>query len=152
MNPHFLPGDYYVEYGRESSYGSVSATRSLTAITEVPQVAVSLEGLQPETEYHYRFVVTTEAGTEYGPDEIFETYGAEQSSLPDGRVYEQVSPPFKNGNYFDPTLGFMMGLAEAGGNGVVYPMSGAVGASDAGIILGEFVSRHRPGGGGLPRR
>ena len=145
VNSGFLSGTYDVEYGRESSYGSVSATRSLTSIAEISEVA-SLEGLQPETEYHYRFVVTTAAGVEYGPDEVFVTYGASQTGLPDGRVYEQVSPVFKNGNYFDPTIDQFLGLAEAGGNGVVYPMSGAVGASDAGII-GEFVSRHVPGGG-----
>ena len=60
INPHFVSGTYRVEYGRESSYGSVSATMPLVSVTEVAET-FPLEGLQPETQYHYRFVVENES-------------------------------------------------------------------------------------------
>jgi hypothetical protein len=48
--------------------------------------------------------------------------------LPDGRVYEQVSPPDKNGNAagdpFDGTAKPPVMLAEPGGDGVAYTVSG----------------------------
>jgi hypothetical protein len=69
------------------------------------------------------------------------------TGLPDGRVYEQVSPQFKNGNYYEATLVFTtFGLGSADGNAIVYPMSGAVGEANAGLLT-EYVSRRTPGHG-----
>jgi hypothetical protein len=62
------------------------------------------------------------------------------SGLPDSRLYEQVTPPFKNGNYFDAQLHLTYGLASADGNAVVYPMSGAVGEASSGMVT-EFASK-----------
>ena len=146
INPHFVSGTYRVEYGRESSYGSVSATMPLVSVTEVAET-FPLEGLQPETLYHYRFVVENankEVG--YGPDETFETYAAAQSTLPDGRVYELVTPPYKNGNTLTPFAQFKFGVGEAGGEAVAYTASGAMGASTF-STQSEFVSRRTPGVG-----
>lgn len=149
VNPHFVQGTYYVEYGTDASYkeGDVPAPPGLlmASTVEAPE-SVVLENLKPETEYHYRFVVTTPSGTAYTPDATFRTDAEGVTGLPDGRVYEQVSPTFKNGNFFVTVTGFMMGLAEAGGDAVVYPMSGAIGSADSGI-LGEYVSRRTPGVG-----
>ncbi|HXB66062.1 MAG TPA: NHL repeat-containing protein [Solirubrobacteraceae bacterium] len=145
VNPHFLSGSYYVEYGREASYGSVSATLQLAATTEVPET-VLLEGLQPESEYHYRFVVTTNAGTTYGSEETVATFAPAQSSLPDGRVYELVTPPYKNGNTLAPFAKFKFGIGEAGGEAVAFMASGAMGTSTF-STQSEFVSRRTPGVG-----
>jgi hypothetical protein len=65
------------------------------------------------------------------------------TGLPDGRIYEQVSPLFKNGNFVE---GKEFGLASADGNSVLYVMNGAAGTASAGIV-NEFVSRHTPTGG-----
>jgi hypothetical protein len=148
INPHFLKGSYFVEYGPSQAYGTSSPDFEVTGgVTNTPQDAsVLLENLVPETEYHYRFVAQTSSGTTKSADSTFMTDPIGNVALPDGRIYEQVTPAVKNGNFFDPLSGFMMGVAEAGGDAVLYPMSGAVGDANSGIV-GEFVSRHLPGGG-----
>jgi hypothetical protein len=150
VSPHFQQVRYYVQYGSSTGYedGDAPAPPGLYLAGRVQGAAtVTLEGLAPGTEYHYRFVAESENGEmAYGPDATFVSDGEGITGLPDGRVYEQVSPPFKNGNYFDPFGGFMFGLAEADGDGVVYEMNGAVGSSYAGIV-GEYVSRRAPGVG-----
>ena len=67
-------------------------------------------------------------------------------ALPDGRVYEQVSPPYKNGNFVAFTQEFDFGLAEAGGDAVVYPMSGAAGSAYSGTVS-QYVSKRTPSNG-----
>jgi hypothetical protein len=56
--------------------------------------------------------------------------------LPDGRVYEEASPPNKNGNSAGQAFSFIMPhmLAEPGGDGVVYNQEGgAIGDAPSGI-------------------
>ena len=154
INPHF--GESYVLrgiWGRKLPYGkrAPGAPSVLYVPGEtntVQTVSVALEGLASGAEYHYRFVAENSAAdqTAFGPDETFVTDAEGITGLPDGRVFEQVSPVFKNGNFFDPVTGWLFGLAEAGGDGVVYPMSGPVGVSGAGIV-DEYVSRRVPGTG-----
>lgn len=79
---------------------------------------------------------------------------AASAFLPDGRIYEQVSPPNKQGNFVFPRgcvpLCFgtnFRGIAEANGNGVVWVSSGSVqGTSSSGDIQ-DVVSRRTPGQG-----
>jgi hypothetical protein len=74
--------------------------------------------------------------------------------LPDGRVYEQVSPANKNGNVVGINVGGYEGefsLASATGNAVVYGGSGAMGSSPS-SGPGLFVSRRSPGTGWATER
>lgn len=64
------------------------------------------------------------------------------ASLPDGRVYEQVSPPNKSGNVVRPRA---FGLASEDGNAVVYYGSGAMGTS-YNSLPGERISRRTSSG------
>jgi hypothetical protein len=71
--------------------------------------------------------------------------GAALGALPDGRVYEQVSPPNKNGNvvnnpFDEQELTGSFGLAAESGNSVVFVGTGAMGNAFDGLI-GEFVAR-----------
>jgi hypothetical protein len=68
------------------------------------------------------------------------------TGLPDGRLYEEVSPPFKNGNFVDFAANFAFGLAAADGNAALYMMNGAIGTSYAGMPS-EYVSRRTLGVG-----
>jgi hypothetical protein len=68
------------------------------------------------------------------------------SGLPDARAYEQVTPTFKNGNFYDIISEITFGLASADGDSVVYPMSGPVGEATSGLIE-EFVSHRTPAAG-----
>ncbi len=74
---------------------------------------------------------------------------AADASLPDGRVYEQVSPADKNGNVVGQRTGSYEGefsLAAASGNAVIYGGGGAMGSASSGGF-GLFVSRRSPGVG-----
>lgn len=62
--------------------------------------------------------------------------------LPDGRIYEQVSPPYKNGNV---VAGGTFGLASADGNAAMYVGSGAMGTAYSSNI-NEFDSHRTPYG------
>lgn len=102
INPQLQQSTYYVQYGTSTAYtageapvapGATLAQRNL----EADPVSVSLEGLAQGTLYHYRFVAVGPAGTAYAPDRTFRTYRTGGFALPDGRAYELVSPPSKNG-------------------------------------------------------
>src|SRR6202035_2818832 len=64
------------------------------------------------------------------------------AALPDGRVYEQVSPPDKNGNV---VIGSQFGLASAEGDAVAYLGTGAMGAAVGGLAS-DNVSRRGTSG------
>jgi hypothetical protein len=64
------------------------------------------------------------------------------ANLPDGRVYEEVSPADKNGNVVEHGDA---GLAAEGGDAVVFAGSGAMGNATSGTI-DDFVSRRLPSG------
>jgi hypothetical protein len=72
------------------------------------------------------------------------------ASLPDGRVYEQVSPANKNGNIAGVNVGDepQGAIAAADGNSVLYGASGAIGvAVGSPLQIEPVVSRHYPGRG-----
>jgi hypothetical protein len=71
------------------------------------------------------------------------------TGLPDGRVYEEVSPPDKNGNYVASggvpvTEGDGFAVAEAGGDALVFLGSGAMGNASS-SMLQPYVARRTPG-------
>jgi hypothetical protein len=102
---------YYIQYGPDTLYGS----RFPAAPEELPvnsliapaNVNTTLPNLTAGTEYHYRLVVTNDAGTTLGPDHVFKTFSpapgtdpcpnaqvrqqTESSLLLDCRAYELVS-------------------------------------------------------------
>lgn len=65
------------------------------------EVSLRLTSLAPGTAYHYRLLASAPAATARGPDEGFATYPIE-AGLADGRAYEMVSPPKKDGEVFLP--------------------------------------------------
>ncbi|HUN79367.1 MAG TPA: fibronectin type III domain-containing protein [Solirubrobacteraceae bacterium] len=93
VDPEGSPGSYFFEYGPSEAYGSVTPAESLGGGSEAVGAQTVVSGLQPGTLYHYRVVATNENGeTARGTDETFTTYPASISGLPDGRVYELVTP------------------------------------------------------------
>jgi hypothetical protein len=55
------------------------------------------EHIAPNETYHWRVVATSEAGTTTGVDHTFIYDEKTPTTLPDGRAYEMVTPPLKNG-------------------------------------------------------
>jgi DNA-binding beta-propeller fold protein YncE len=96
VNAASLPTSYWVEYGPSAQYGASTHVVSAGDGEAPVGVQAQLVGLQPDTEYHFRFEASNADGTEHGPDETFTTglaAGATSSALPDGRVYELVAAP-----------------------------------------------------------
>jgi hypothetical protein len=95
IDPDGVAATYQFQYGTSLSYGSVTpAVPALVgADNTIHDFSATLEGLTPESTYHYRIIATNANGTSYGPDETFETGGppAPNVQLPDGRAYERVS-------------------------------------------------------------
>ena len=69
--------------------------------------------------------------------------------LPDNRVYEQVSPPNKNGNNVSDGEGEErggFGLAAADGNAVAFTTSGAISDGAVTGLMAPYVARRSPAG------
>jgi DNA-binding beta-propeller fold protein YncE len=130
INPHLWSDTrYFVEYGTEpcasSSCAKVPAPPGDILTDEVIEAgvateAVSLDGLQPDTTYHFRFVAESSGGgPTVGADSTFTTRreigpippcpgndltprSPLSERLPDCRAYEMVSPIDKNGGDLVP--------------------------------------------------
>ncbi len=100
VNPGGGEATYHFEYGTSTSYGTRIPSSDAEVGSGSEGVGVSLEaqGLQPSTTYHYRAVATNPLGPVDGADGTFTTQPvASEFALPDGRQYEMVSPPQKEG-------------------------------------------------------
>lgn len=104
IDPHFWTTEYRVQYGLADCASNPCAEAPsppgiLPGTTRgADTVPVQLSGLVPGATYHYRFVAESSGGGPvFGPDRVFTTFAAAVSGLPDGRGYELVSPPFKDG-------------------------------------------------------
>jgi hypothetical protein len=130
INPHNTPTSYYFRYGTDTSYGTdVPALPGVelgSGEGDQP-VSVHIQGLSPNTTYHYRVVTVSEPGGEpltyEGPDETFTTQAPGTSvALPDGRAWEMVTPPNKYGSGIN-AIGNEQGgplQAAANGDGIVF--------------------------------
>ena len=137
VNPRSEPGEPATEYTFQ--YG-VCATVStcatspyeesfprpegeLVASYEPAAVDVDLRGLAPSTVYHFRLVAHNrfDIGTPVLGEEVtFTTQGAGSGMLPDGRAWELVSPPGKDGALFEPIGRIGLIQAAVGGDAVSY--------------------------------
>ncbi len=156
INSNGLETTYSVEYGTTSAYGSRTEAKALAG-GALP-ITVAINGLAPVTEYHFRFVVSNELGSETGPDMTFTTYPTGSSSLPDGRVYEMVTPLFNHdadvyelSEQNQSLLGSAWPFQAApDGETVAYiaePTVGGNGATGNGPAGNEYLARRNPQGG-----
>jgi hypothetical protein len=110
VNPRGHDTSFQVQYVTDTQWkatGYAEATSSPVAPAPVGSgsaftpVSARLLGLSPATIYHFRLVASSEVATNEGPDGTFTTY-AQAGRLPDGRVYEMVSPIEKAGGEVFP--------------------------------------------------
>ena len=123
IDPNHAETHVDFEYGPSGSYGSdAPAAESVVLVgAGEREVRVHAQGLQPGTVYHYRVVASSEYYISEGRDQTFTTQAARGSlQLPDGRQWEMVSPPEKDGAAIEPIN--EMGVTEAStdGNGISY--------------------------------
>ncbi len=106
INPNGADTTYQIQYGTTTSYGKTTAPAKAGAGRTPISVSQAISGLSPETTstYHWRILATNAAGTTTSTDQTFvdDTTGP---GLPDGRQYELVTPPQKNGALIDVLLG-----------------------------------------------
>jgi hypothetical protein len=146
---------YRFEYGPTTSYGT-SLSGDAGSGTSAVAARAPLQDLQPDTTYHYRVVVGSAVQREVlGPDETFSTQAAGgEFGLPDGRMWELVTPPDKYGAGLWPD-GFEQGsiiqAAEDGG-GITYPATGPIEVNPQGSRSSELTqvisTRDAPGSWG----
>jgi hypothetical protein len=132
------------EYGPTTQYGqSVPCANGPGSGSSPVEVTGSVAGLIPNATYHYRLVVTDETGNNFGLDRVFTTKGPLASGiqgLPDGRVYELVSPANNGGAevYRQEVAGEEFSnvgtqlpfQAAADGNGVAYVAAPSTGGNE----------------------
>jgi hypothetical protein len=115
VNPHYALTSCVFQYVSGANYdGSASnpyasggtvpcAQETLGESNEDQAASAEIQGLAAETTYHYRILATNSQGATGGSDETFTTQSVDGGSgLPDGRRYELVSPPNKEGSLIFP--------------------------------------------------
>ncbi len=103
IDPHGAQTNYYFQYGTASCAASPSSCSDVPAPPgalagsgfDDVSVGVHLENLSPGA-YHYRVLAVNELGSTASAERIF-TAPRSELVLPDGRAWELVSPPNKNG-------------------------------------------------------
>ncbi len=134
IDPQGASTSYRLEYGTSAAYGHTltgvaGEGSSFVAITK------HIQGLEPVTTYHYRIVTVNEAGTWQSADHSFTTQAANgEFSLPDGRMWELVSPVNGHGALIVPELNGAFGDLQAAsdGSGMAYVTNQPVAKEAAG--------------------
>jgi hypothetical protein len=136
LNPHGLFSEYHFEYGTSTAYGAVVPAPDGIAGSGLVDISLSasIQGLQPLTTYHYRVVAHNALGIVDGADRSFTTQGPPISLLPDGRIWEMVSPPNKHGSPLEP-ITEEGGLIQTStdGNGFAYVALGPINEEPKGV-------------------
>ena len=123
INPNGALTRYRFEYGPEdcstSSCTKVPAVEAQIPAGSSPVVVspLTVEGLSPQTLYHFRLVTKNPTVSE-SPDRVFATYGASLEGLPDGRAYERASPVNKDGG--DAQAQSSLVKAALAGDGITF--------------------------------
>jgi hypothetical protein len=145
VNPHNLAVEYQFQWGLTGAYGNLAPAtpRPLaTADNSFHLVAETIAGLQSQTTYHYRLVVTdTETGEKFlGVDRTFTTLAVagppapcpNQSSrvglsvnLPDCRAYELITPGLNNSAPAEGWPGISVQSVRADGSAVAFSSADA---------------------------
>lgn len=156
IDPHGSDTHYYFQYGVADCVATPGSC------TDVPlpapgadlgsgfgdqSVEVTLEGLQPDTSYHYRVVAQNANGvaeSNQSTSTFFTTLPSSAGLLPDGREWQMVSPPLKGGALQAMSMEGAAIQASEGGGAITYgaEASGPVGEpqGNRSIAVTQFLS------------
>jgi DNA-binding beta-propeller fold protein YncE len=158
VNTEGRAGSYWFEYGTSAAYGASSPHESIPAGGGSIEAAAHLSGLEAGATYHARVVVTDPDGTTQGADFMLITFSSSAYGLPDGRVFEMVTPvDNEDANVYELSQEARSDAiqterpyqAAADGDAVAYvgdPTSGGNGSSGGGGG-NEYLATRAPGGG-----
>lgn len=138
MNPGGGHATFRFEYGPTTAYGESIAGEAGNGATDV-EVSSHPQDLRAGTVYHFRLVAEGPLGPVAGEDRTLVTQSAfSPTALPDGRAWEMVSPPNKEGAALE---GYNRQLiqAAADGTGITYGASQPTEASPEGSRSPENV-------------
>jgi len=104
VNPNGAETTYQFEYGTTAEYGSKvpASPKSIGSGTSPVEVDEEIEGLTPETTYHFRLVATNARGATEGEDQTFTTTAWKLLSTPnpegasDSYLYDISCEPSAN--------------------------------------------------------
>lgn len=133
VNPLWpIPAEYRLEYGTTSSYGT-TLSGTLGGGSNDVLISYHRQELQPNTTYHYKLTVSNAYGVVESTDHTFVTQpaGGNELALPDGRVWELVSPPNKQFGLIRLTSQSEE-LASSDGGAVEFYVEGALGEDPVG--------------------
>jgi hypothetical protein len=162
INPNgSLTGGYF-EYASQAEFeakGFTGAKKSNLNVIgfEAGTIVVNfptLSNLAPDTAYRYRLTVKNGFGTkvvpETAPYPFFRTYSeAGAGVLPDGRGWEMVSPPGKNGGQADPPETLAKGgvlQAAAQGGQATYSSAASFGGGAGAPPASQYIATRTAGG------
>ena len=120
-----------VPYGEgepSHAHGTSTPEEQVSGLESQKTVSAPIEGLSPNSTYHFRLVAKNTEGEPKSPDRAFSTFQASLGSLPDQRAYEQASPTQKDGGDALGVVPFVK--AAFSGNAITF-------ASTSGIPGGE---------------
>jgi hypothetical protein len=139
VNPGGETTGYVIEYGPSTSYG-LTASGSIPAGSAEVLLERELTGLNANEEYHWRLSLTNAAGSATTLDHTF-TYSIGGAGLPDGRQYEMVTPPQKNGALVGAAVSLVATqIAENGARVFSTSLQCLPGAESCNLFSGTSVS------------
>jgi hypothetical protein len=136
INPLGNDTRYYFQYGSQSCRESPNACANTPAPpggdigsgSEGLVREARISGLQPDTTYHFRVLASNTLGQTEGSEHTFTTQREAAFGLPDGRAFEMVTPPEKEGAPVEAlTREGGLILASEDGNALTYVAGGALG-------------------------
>jgi NHL repeat len=149
VNPNGLDTTYHFEWGTTSCASGPCASVPVpdgdidSGAVDVA-IVQHLSGLSENTTYHWRVLATSARGTTTGVDHTF-VYDTTGQGLPDGRVYEMVTPDYTEGQVVRPVHISTDGTRFIGESGGVF--AGAQNDTHCYENAGEYYFFERTGGG-----
>ena len=119
LSPDGTDAHYYFEWGPTTAYGSSTPSTDAGSAKEAVTAKATLQGLSPNTSFHYRLVGSNSFGTTQGADESFTTSGPPQISpqAPTGLTHEGATLNAKlNPGELETTYHFQYGTTTAYGS------------------------------------
>src|SRR5580704_9508132 len=104
---------YHFEYGTTTAYGSVAGPTAANVGPDAEGASVSqrVEGLSPDTAYHYRLVASNSQGVTTSADKSFSTFGV--AGFAASAINADGSPDTQAGSHpYEVTAGFTLPVNE----------------------------------------
>ncbi|HXB65142.1 MAG TPA: hypothetical protein VNV42_09745 [Solirubrobacteraceae bacterium] len=152
INPEENETTYRFEYGTSKAYGSALPVPDGTVGSGSSGVTVSVhpQDLLSNTTYHYRVLALVAGSGEAvdGGDGTFTTQPTgSEFELPDGRMWELVSPPIKHGAKIGSLASVGLTQAAEDGSGITYFTNVPTELEPQGyVVSSQDLSRRVPGG------